>query len=447
MSATPAPWALVGVLYGIGLLAAAQLGKLSALAPLIAADLQLGLPTVAAAISLLELGGATLGAVAGVVAQRFGLQQALRWGLAALALGGLGSALAQGAVGLLAWRLLEALGYLGVIVSAPVLIAQHTGAVGARQQGLALALWSTFVPVGMALGAWGSAGLAGALGWRAALLGGGVLVALAWLVLWFRLWRAAPPAVAAVPVVPARPITAADPALGLLAGTSPAAAGATALPWRPAGAGAAAWCLALAFGAFALFEVGLVALLPTLLVRDAGLSAAAAGQWAALVSVAAVLGSAAAALLLKRGHGRALRAVLLLALGLPALLLFGVFSPAPQAGLAIALALLISVLGGLFASLAFALLPVVAGSAGQMVRANGLLAQCGASGSLLGPPLMAACVQAGGWPAAAVLGLVVTAAALPLAWRAAAALPKRHPAALAASGADAGHGQAGHPLD
>ena len=425
MSAQHSPWSLVWVLYLTGLLAAAQLGKLSALAPLIAADLQLGLTTVATAISLLEVGGATLGAVAGLLAQRFGLQRALRWGLASLALGGLGSALAQGAAGLLAWRLLEALGYLGVIVSAPVLIAHHAGAVSARLQGLALALWSTFVPVGMALGAWGSAGLAGMLGWRAALLVGGAVVALLWVVLW--------------PVLrdEALPVAAKTPAVPIMAGPAPTT---PTTPTALAGPGVAAWYLALAFGAFALFAVGLVALLPTLLVRDAGVPAAAAGQWTALVSVSAVLGSATAALLLKRGHGRALRLCLVLALGLPALLLFGVFRPAPQAALAIALALLINVLGGVFASLSFALLPVVAGSAGQMVRANGLLAQCGASGSLLGPPLMAACVQAGGWPAAAVLGLVVTAAALPLAWRAAAAAPG------AGSTAEGGHGQAGHPL-
>ena len=422
VSALGSPWPRIWALYATGLLAAAQLGKLSALAPLIAADLQLGLTTVAAAISLLEMGGATLGAVAGLMAQRFGLQRALRWGLASLALGGLGSALAHGAAGLLAWRLLEALGYLGVIVSAPVLIAQHAGAVSTRLQGLALALWSTFVPVGLALGAWGSAGLAGALGWRGVLLLGGAVVAVMWLVLSPVLRPVLPPALQPAPPEQAVP-----------------AAAASAVPaGKP---DAAAWCLALAFGGFALFEVGLVALLPTLLVRDAGVPAAAAGQWTALVSAAAVAGSVAAALLLKHGHGRVPRWPLLLALGLPALLLFGVFRPAPQAGLAIALALLISVLGGLFASLSFALLPVVAGSAGQMVRANGLLAQCGASGSLLGPPLMAACVQAGGWPAAAALGLVVTAVALPLAWRAAAAVP-----GPAGSAADGGHSQAGNTL-
>ena len=185
--------------------------------------------------------------------------------------------------------------------------------------------------------------------------------------------------------------------------------------------------------------MGLLGLLPTWLVQQAGLSAAAAGQWTGLAALSAVAGSASAALLLRRG--RALRGPAMLSLGLPALLLWGVFTPAPSAGLAITLVILINMLGGVFASLAFALLPGVAGSSGQMVRANGLLAQCGASGSLVGPPLMAVCVQAGGWPAAALLGSAVTLLALPLAWRAVA--PAR-PAGRSA--ADGGHGQAGHPL-
>lgn len=428
------PWPLVCTLYLCGLLAAAQLGKLSALAPLIAAELHLSLPTVALAISLLEVGGATLGAAAGLLAQRLGLRRSLRWGLAALALGGLGGAAAQGAVGLLGWRLLEAAGYLGVIVTAPVLIAHHSAPAGRRQQGLALTLWSTFVPVGLALGAWASAGLAGAagagLGWRGALGVGAAVAGLLWLVV----WCAPLPAAAEAPAQP--PSTsdlAAGLAPGLVAGQRPATDAAPGSQPTP-GLGAAAWCLALAFGGFALFAVGLLGLLPTLLVRDAGLAAAEAGRWTALASLSAVAGSAAAALLLRQGGS--LRWPMLLALGLPALLLFGVFTPAPQAGVVIALAIAINVLGGVFASLAFALLPVVAGSADRLVRANGLLAQCGASGSLLGPPLMAACAQAGGWTAAALLGALVTALALPLAWWA---------AGWAATRTGQAHGLVGHP--
>lgn len=383
MSAAKSPWPLVLLLYLSGLLAAAQLGKLSALAPLIAPALGLALPAMALAISLIELGGATLGLPAGALAHRLGLRRTLRCGVAALAVAGLCGATAQGAAGLIGWRLLEAAGYLAVIVSAPVLIAQHAAAAGVRVQGLALTLWSTFVPIGLALGAWASAAMAAAMDWRGAV----ALLGATGVLLWTALARA--------PL----PDHRREPHAGPTATLPPAVRS-----------------LVMAFGLFAMFEIGALALLPTLLVQQAGLDAAAAGRWTALASASAVAGSAASAWML--GRGVAVRGPVMLSLGLPPLLLFGVFAPHPRTGTAIALAIALNMLGGVFASLAFAVLPRLAPAPAQMVRANGLVAQFGASGSLLGPPLMAACVQAGGWRAAAAFGLAVSLLAAGLAWRA-----------------------------
>jgi len=409
------PWPRVGLLYLCGLMAAAQLGKLSALAPLMAGALGLGLTTMAAAISMLELGGATLGAIAGRVAERLGLRRTLLVGVAALAVAGWGSATAQGATGLVSWRLLEAAGYLGVIVSAPVLIALHAGAAGPRVQALALTLWSSFVPVGLALGAWGAASLAAWDGWRTALAASGLLGSGLWLLLWWstRSPRAAQPdgASASGDGGSAAHPSAAGPSASVRDADAPGAA--------PAGFGGlppAGWSLALGFGAFALFEIGALALLPTLLVQQAGLDAGAAGRWTAVASASALLGIAVAAWRLR--HGGSLRTLVGVSLGLPPLLLFGVFHEAPDTAVAVSLAVAVNAVGGIFASLAFALLPRVAPDAVALVRTNGAIAQCGASGSLLGPPLMAAAVDAGGWAAAAWLGLVVSAVALALTGRA-----------------------------
>jgi hypothetical protein len=385
-STNASPWPALLLLYAAGLMAAAQLGKMSALVPVISPPLGLSLGSAAWVVSLLEVGGATLGAVAGGLALRLGLWRSLQLGLAALAVAGLGSATAQGAPSLMAWRLLEAAGYLGITVSAPVLMARLTAGPGApRAQMLAMTLWSTFVPVGVALGASGAAAAALPWGWRGTLLAGGLLAAAL-----AAATRALAPAAASEERAPAGQAAAA--------------------------AGKAAWCLALGFGLFALFAVGVIALLPSLLVDGAGLSPAAAGQWTGLSSLSAVVGSALGAWLQR--HGVALRWPALLALALPAPMVWGVFSAAPQAGLAVGLAIAINVLGGVWASLAFSALPRVVASPAQLVRANGLITQFGASGSLLGPPVMAAGIGQFGWPGGAAVATAVALLSLPFAWRA-----------------------------
>jgi cyanate permease len=202
---------------------------------------------------------------------------------------------------------------------------------------------------------------------------------------------------------------------------APARAGATA-PAIAGRVGRGAWCLALCFGCCTLYEVGLLALLPSFLVQRAGASAALAAHWTAVASVAAVLGSVAAAVLARR-HVAPL-APMLVSTGLPGLMLFGVFVDEPAVLPVALVATVLNAIAGVCFSLAFAWLPAVAGGPAGMVRANGLIAQFGAGGALAGPPLMAACVERWGWPAAAVAGAGFALLALPLAWVALAPLSR-----------------------
>jgi CP family cyanate transporter-like MFS transporter len=383
-----ARWGAIFGYYLVGVFSAAQLGKMSALAPVVAADLRLSLTTVAGAISLLEAGGALLGAVAGLMALKLGLRRTLLGGLACLAAAGFGTAFAQGAAGLIGWRLLESMGHLGVIVTAPVMIAATAG----PSVRVALALWSSFVPVGLALGAWGWGGLGALMSWRWAMGVGGVLAlaalaACAWA-------RPAKPGPSGSPSTPA------DGRIG----------------WGP-------WCLALSFGCCTLYEVGLLALLPSYLVQRAGASAGMAAHWTAVASVAAVLGSVAAAVL-ARGHVAPLLPIVVTTV-VPGSMLFGVFVESPSLLPVALLATVLNAIAGVYFSLAFAWLPAVAGGRAGMVRANGLIAQFGAGGALAGPPLMAACVERWGWPAAAAAGAAVALLAVPLAWRALAMVGRR----------------------
>ena len=426
------PWPAIVGYYLIGVLAAAQLGKMSALAPLIAAELGLSLTTAAAAVSLLEVGGATLGLVAGLLAARLGLRRTLVAAVSLLALAGLGSGFAQGSVSLLGWRLLEALGYLGVIVTAPVLIVRV--ATPAAATGVAMALWSSFVPVGLALGAGLWAGVAAASSWRVALWAGGA-VALGALIatavaqrMARSQWAADSPSLSAAPSTELSAGSSvrspAAPSVGSSAGasvgpspgvaTSPSVTGPVPRPAHAAtraGASTAAWYLATSFGCYALFEVGLLALLPLYLTSQAGASVAEAGRWTALASLATIAGSATAAWLMRSGV--ALRLPMLISLILPAALLFPVFVDKPDATQVGWLAVLLNAVSGIYPSLAFAWLPQMAGGIQRLARANGLFSQFGASGSLLGPPLLAACVDRFGWPAAAWCGVLVT---VPCVW-------------------------------
>ncbi|TXD69404.1 hypothetical protein FUT87_25940, partial [Mitsuaria sp. TWR114] len=93
--------------YLCGVFAAAQLGKLAALSPPIARELQLGLAAMAALTSLLEVCGATLGGVAGRWLPRVGLRSSLSVAVLALAIGAAASAFAQDLVTLALARLVE----------------------------------------------------------------------------------------------------------------------------------------------------------------------------------------------------------------------------------------------------------------------------------------------------------------------------------------------------
>lgn len=381
--------------YLCGVFAAAQLGKLAALAPLISHELHLGLAAMAALTSLLEVCGALLGGVAGRWLPRLGLRRSLSLALLSLALGAALAAFAgwAGSVPLLtAARLLESLGYLAIVVAAPVLIAQ---AASDRQQAGAMALWSTFVPVGMALGAWSYAHAAAWSDWRWAQ--GLSVVAALLLVAAMRRWR---PVAAQPPRAGAdRPVQSAAP------------------PTHRQTTGPVLWTLVASFGAYAVAEVGLLALLPSLLTQG-GMPLAEAAGWTALAALANVPGSALGAWLLRRGGSLAW--ALAASLVLPGGLFLGVYQadgvPATQAMLAV----LLNAISGVFPSLVFALLPLAAGQPERLALASGRLTQFGASGALLGPPLVGAVVERWGWPAAGGLSLGLSLLAVPLvlwAWR------------------------------
>jgi len=369
-------WARIGWWYALGVLAAAQLGKMSALAPLITIELALGLTLAGVLISLLEIGGATLGFAAGLFVDRLGVRRVLLTGIGCFVVAGLGQSLASSVAALFGLRLLESLAYLCVVVTAPLLIFR-TAPPG--KQGVALALWSSFVPVGFALGAITSGWIAESASWRAATLAWALLAALMWL-------------------VSSRMAFAHSAARGAQRRLS--------VPRWPI------WALTLAFGCYASFAVGLIALLPTFLVEQAAASPRLAGLVSGLAAFISVLGVMIAAWLRHRGGDR--MGWIVVAIVVPAALLFAVFADGASVWRVALLMLVLNTVSGIYSGLAFALLPALARSDDEMAVANGLTLQLGATGSLLGPPMFAACVERWGWSGAATAGAVVSAACLVL---------------------------------
>ena len=138
------------MLWLIGVLAAAQFARMAVVAPLMRTTLGLTLSQAGWLISLLEVGGALFGFVAGLALARVSVHRFLLLGLAILAGTGLVEAIATGATTLFVARAAEGIGYLFVVIAAPTAIAATVSdAIRPR----ALALWSTFVPVGIAAGA------------------------------------------------------------------------------------------------------------------------------------------------------------------------------------------------------------------------------------------------------------------------------------------------------
>ncbi len=365
-------------LYLTGVLATAQLGKMPALMPAISRELAIGLVLGSVLISLVEFGGALFATSAERLVRARTHRWALKAGLLLFVAGSLLAAVSTNATLLFAARVLDGLGYLGVVISAPVLMAHS---VTAEKRPLALAVWSTFFPVGFTLGAVVSGPLADLLSWRFGLgLWAGVALVLVLL----------PPP---LPVIEGTARGGADDRRnGRL---------------RP-------WVFAGGFGLYTAFMVGMLALAPEFFVAAFGMTLAAASLATGLAAFVNAAGLIVPLLLARYGRASTgwRTAVLLSALIVPAFLLLFVFSGALDGMPAVWLFVALNALSGVFPSMAFSLLPKIAATDG-LSRVNALIAHTGASGSLAGPPLFALCVVQGGWPAAAWcgVGLVSTSAA------------------------------------
>lgn len=155
-------WPAVLLVVGAGIVSAFQVGKAPMALAAIQSDLGLGLAVAALLISCFALVGAVAGAPIGLAVDRIGAERMIASGLLLQAAGSAIGGMSPGASLLLTMRALEGLGFLGVIVAAPPLIYALAPK---RKLDRAMAIWATFMPVGMTVIMLASP-LLGLLQWR-----------------------------------------------------------------------------------------------------------------------------------------------------------------------------------------------------------------------------------------------------------------------------------------
>ncbi|HXM58486.1 MAG TPA: hypothetical protein VOB72_24005, partial [Candidatus Dormibacteraeota bacterium] len=169
--------------------------------------------------------------------------------------------------------------------------------------------------------------------------------------------------------------------------------------------------LAGGFGAVALIGVAVIVGFPTYLAAQRGLGSAAAGAATSLVPLSSIAGSLLAGWLL--GRGARLRTLAPFALAFPVATSLAFWAALPSAA-NVAAGMAVLAANGVLVAAIFASAPDVVADARDIDVTNGLLAQFGSLGNLVGPPLFAAAVAHGGWATMGPATLPVAAAALGL---------------------------------
>ena len=380
MAVARTSWWRVGLICLVGVTAALQIGKVPVELPAIERELRLGLFENGLIISIFSLIAALGGIFVGALAARFGNVRQIVAGLALGGLAGLAGSFAAGGPALLASRVVEGLGFILATTATPSLLV---GEAGEPDRGRALGLWSMYMPAGMSAMMVVAALIGEMAGWR----GIWRLTALCNLVYALVVWL----------VFGGR-------------GTSLAAATRTATSFMELFAAAlrpGPLLLAACFLAYAGNFLALTGFLPLMLQMRGEASPALAGLLTAFVVAANMLGNAASGYIAGRGLERPyVIALASVAMGLCAV---GVFADTLPFGLRYGLALAFSAVGGVIPGTCFGVAQSLAASPAKAGPIFGGLIQGSGIGQLVGPPIVAATVEAAGnWRAAA--GFIAIAA-------------------------------------
>lgn len=371
-------WWVVVLVVAAGIAASLQIGKAAIAIPLLQTETGRDLAVLGWVSSIFAVLGLFGGVPVGALATRFGDRRILLFGLTLLAIGSALGAMTSGLGLLLACRVVEGSGFLMVSVSGPALLRR---CVGERDREIAMALWSCFMPAGMAL-----AMLLGPLfgGWRAIWLAGAGFALVAGAAVALRV---------------------------------PASAAGAAVSWRQLAADAGSMfrtrgpmLLALCFALYAMMFFAVLSFLPVLLIERMQSSLAVAGLLSGLATAGNIVGNLIAGMLLARGVPRlAVLAGASLAMGLAAVFVF--LPLLPPAG-AFVSGILFATAGGFIPATLLSTAAALAPRPNLVPASIGLLMQGSNLGQVLGPAVVGLVISGIGWAAAAWLVAILALLAM-----------------------------------
>jgi MFS family permease len=353
------------------MVAAFHVGKAPPALPSIRADLDASLRQAGWLLSVINLVTAAGGMAIALTADRLGHRGLILFGtalcLATSVLGGMADSVDM----LLGLRVLEGLGFICVVVAIPPLLVRIAGL---RDQRLALAAWATYMPAGAGVMMLIAALVLPATSWRWVWwIAGGVsgLMLLALLLRASRRHELDPVAATRRPILAEMAEVASSG--GPLA-------------------------IAICFGAYSCCWFAVVGFLPTLQVERLHFAPETAAIVTTVVTLVNIAGNLAAGWLLQRRVPRVViivGATVSMAFCASAIFVDGVPDIAR-----LVLAGVYSAVIGVLPGCLFTAIPLHAPRPQLVGAATGLLMQVSNFGALIGPPITAALVSAGGWPAA-----------------------------------------------
>jgi cyanate permease len=361
-------WRIVVLTVMVGAVGAYQVGKLPPAIPMLRAELGISMVAAGWAASLVSIAGAFLGVFAGAQAERMGVRRAIIICLAILAAGALVDAAARNTVMLLLGRTLESVGFVGIAVAGPRLIAAATQE---RDHGLALGMWSVYFPAGMALAMFMAPSSIEDMGWR----GFWTISAFIAIVAIPVFWAATSQTFWTGPAKNPQPQILPNLKLSLQ---------------RPG-----PWILAVCFALYTVQWLAVMVWLPTFLIERQGFSPVTAATGVAAVVAVNIFGNLAAGWLLHHGAARWLLIVVgYIVMGTTA---GAIFTAAIPGTWYLPMAILFSAVGGVIPGSLLAGCSMHAPGPQQIAIISGIIIQGSNSGNLIGPPAMAAVTGVAGW--------------------------------------------------